>query len=41
MISFAFGLGDGRIYYWNVSNKRELELIPLNHSIDAKILSVS
>lgn len=41
MISFAFGLGDGRIYYWNVSNKRQLELITLSYSTDSKVLSVS
>jgi len=39
--SFAFGLGDGRIYYWNVSNKRQLELITLSQSVDSKVLSVS
>ncbi|VVC40847.1 Hypothetical protein CINCED_3A004867 [Cinara cedri] len=38
---FAFGLGDGRIYYWNVSNKRQLELITLNYSIDSKVLSLA
>jgi len=41
MISFAIGLGDGRIYYWNVSNKRQLELITLTYSIESKVLSVS
>lgn len=41
MVSFAFGLGDGRIYYWNVSNKRQLELITLSYSTDSKVLSVS
>ncbi|XP_050548887.1 uncharacterized protein LOC126910389 isoform X2 [Daktulosphaira vitifoliae] len=38
---FAFGLGDGRIYYWNVSNRRQLELITLSNSIDAKVLSLA
>ena len=41
IISFAFGLGDGRIYYWNVSNKRQLELITLGQALDSKVLSVS
>lgn len=41
MISFAFGLGDGRIYYWNVSNTRQLDLITLSYSTDSKVLSVS
>lgn len=41
MISFAFGLGDGRIYYWNVSNNQQLELITLNYLNDSKVLSVS
>uniref|UniRef100_A0A2H8TR50 Gem-associated protein 5 n=1 Tax=Melanaphis sacchari TaxID=742174 RepID=A0A2H8TR50_9HEMI len=38
---FAFGLGDGRIYYWNVSNKRQLELITLSYSMDSKVLSLA
>ncbi|XP_027854379.1 gem-associated protein 5 isoform X3 [Aphis gossypii] len=38
---FAFGLGDGRIYYWNVSNKRQLELITLSQTMDSKVLSLA
>ncbi|XP_050440258.1 gem-associated protein 5-like isoform X2 [Adelges cooleyi] len=38
---FAFGLGDGKMYYWNVSNRRQLELITLSHSVDAKVLSLA
>ncbi|KAL4096870.1 hypothetical protein QTP88_021745 [Uroleucon formosanum] len=38
---FAFGLGDGRIYYWNVSNKRQLELITLSQSVESKVLSLA